>query len=68
MGTNLDPGAEADALAKRLDEIAKAIEGGADPISFKEELDQLLNTEMQERDHEAEARWEESYRREPEER
>jgi hypothetical protein len=64
----VNPADEADALAERLDEIAKAIEGGADPISFKEELDQLLGTEMQERDHEAEARWEESYRRKPEER
>ena len=64
----MSPDAEADALAKRLDEIAKAIEAGADPISFQGELDRLLGTEMEDRDHEAEAHWEETYRRKPEER
>lgn len=64
----MSPAEEADALATRLDEIAKAIEDGAPAISFQEELDRILGTEMQERDHEAEARWEESYRRKPEER
>ncbi len=46
----------------RLDEIAKAIAAGADPHQFDEEMDSLLGTQMEERDHETEARWEDSYR------
>lgn len=50
-------------VKKRLDEIATAIKGGAPAGKFQKELDKLLGTEMEERDHDAEARWEESYRR-----
>lgn len=46
----------------RLDEIAKAIAAGADPKQFDKEMDSLLGTEMEERDHETEERWEDSYR------
>ncbi len=49
-------------VKKRLDEIARAIAGGADPSKFEKEMDALLGTEMEERDHEAEATWEDSYR------
>jgi hypothetical protein len=46
----------------RLDEIADAIKSGARPETFKGELDRLLGTEMDDRDAEAEAHWEEEYR------
>ena len=50
-------------VKKRLDEIATAIARGADPKQFDKEMDKLLGTEMEERDHDTEARWEDSYRR-----
>jgi hypothetical protein len=50
-------------VKKRLDEIAWAIQAGANPAKFEKELNKLLGTEMEERDEEAEAAFEESYRR-----
>jgi hypothetical protein len=50
-------------VKKRLEEIAAAIAAGADPKKFDKEMDQLLGTELPERDAEAEERWENSYRR-----
>lgn len=49
-------------IQQRLEEIAAAIRAGANPNKFQKEMDQLLGTEMAERDSEAEAHWEESYR------
>lgn len=49
-------------IEQRLEEIGRAIELGADPNLFKTEIDQLLGTEMEERDELVEAHWEESYR------
>lgn len=46
----------------RLDEIASAIKGGAKAETFRAEMDRLLGTEMESRDPEAEAHWEETYR------
>jgi hypothetical protein len=46
----------------RLSEIAEMIRQGADPEAFKEELDDLLGTEMADRDPVADATWEEVYR------
>jgi len=48
---------------QRLDEIAQAIADGADPEDFDDEMNELLGTKMEDRDHEAEATWEDSYRR-----
>jgi len=49
-------------VRKRLDEIAKAIAGGADPEKFQKEMDRLLGTEMEEQDDEANERWERQHR------
>jgi hypothetical protein len=49
-------------VSQRLEEIGRAIEQGVDPSFFKAEMDQLLGTEMEERDELVEAHWEESYR------
>ncbi len=49
-------------MKNRLEQIAAAIEGGASPDDFRLELDQLLGTEMEERDPIAEATWEDDYR------
>jgi hypothetical protein len=49
-------------IKKRLDEIGRLIKAGAKPSQFEKELNQLLGTEMEERDPEAEKRWEDSYR------
>jgi hypothetical protein len=43
---------------KRLEEIAKEIQGGARPRDFQLEIDVLLGTEMAERSVEAEAAYE----------
>jgi hypothetical protein len=47
---------------ERLAEIAAEIKKGANPRKFDKEIDQLLGTEMEERDPLVEAHWEESYR------
>jgi hypothetical protein len=47
----------------RLEEIAEAIQGGVSAESFREELDRLLGTEMEDRDRTAEAVWEQDYRK-----
>ena len=53
-------------VRKRLNEIAEAIKAGAEPNQFDKELDRLLNTEIPPRDHEAEAKWENDYRKQVE--
>jgi hypothetical protein len=50
-------------VPKRLAEIAKLIKAGASPKKFEKEIDRLLGTEMEERDEEAEAKWENDYRK-----
>lgn len=50
-------------VKKRLDEIAKLIRGGANPKKFEKEIDRLLGTELEERDEEAEEKWENEYRK-----
>lgn len=50
-------------VPKRLAEIAKLIKAGASPKKFEKEIDKLLGTEMEERDEEAEAKWENDYRK-----
>jgi hypothetical protein len=50
-------------VRERLDEIARAIKRGDDPAKFEKELNRLLGTEMEERDQEAEALFEDDYRR-----
>lgn len=52
-------------VSNRLDEIGAAIAGGAPASRFKLELDALLGTEMEERDHDIEAAWEADYRNGP---
>lgn len=47
-----------------LKEIAKAIKAGVAPEHFKNLMDSLLNTEMEERDKELENVWEINKRRE----
>ncbi len=47
---------------ERLNEIAAAIARGIPASRFKDEMDQLLGTEMDERDPDVEAAWEEDYR------
>ncbi len=49
-------------VRQRLAEIAAAIKAGANPKKFEKEMDQLLGTEMEERDRDTEERWEKSYR------
>ncbi len=51
-------------IKKRIDEIGRLIKAGASPKKFEKELDQLLGTEMEERDVEAEEKWENEYRKE----
>lgn len=46
---------------QRLLDIATAIKNGQDPDSFQLELDQLLETEMEDRDPVAEAAWQADY-------
>jgi hypothetical protein len=53
---------EAEKRADRLDEIGRLIAAGAKPSSFEKELNKLLDTEMEPRDFDEEARWEEDYR------
>jgi hypothetical protein len=50
-------------VTKRLAEIAKLIKAGAAPKKFEKELDRLLGTELEERDEEAEEKWEAEYRK-----
>ena len=50
-------------VSKRLDEIALAIKRGEDPSKFEAEMNRLLGTEMEDRDSEVEAVFEDSYRR-----
>lgn len=49
-------------VQKRLEEIARLVKAGASPRKFEKEIDRLLGTEMEERDPDAEERWEKSYR------
>lgn len=58
----LDRMLRAEHTRARLDEIARLIAEGADAEEFDEEMNELLGTKMEERDHEAEASWEDSYR------
>lgn len=46
---------------ERLAEIAELVKQGADPETFKVELDALLGTEMSGRDPVADATWEAEY-------
>jgi hypothetical protein len=48
-------------VRKRLEEIAAAIRAGAPQSRFQKEMDRLLGTEMEDRDHEAEAKWQTEY-------
>lgn len=48
--------------SERLAEIAALIKAGADPESFKNEIDKLLGTEVAERDEIADSVWEDEYR------
>jgi hypothetical protein len=47
---------------KRLLDIGLQIQHGADPEAFKDELDQILGTDYEERDFEAYVSWEDAYR------
>jgi len=49
-------------VRKRLDEIGRLIKAGAKPSTFEKELNRLLGTELEERDPDAEERWENLYR------
>lgn len=49
-------------VKERLEEIARLIKAGASPKKFEKEMDQLLGTELEDRDPDAEERWENSYR------
>lgn len=51
-------GLDADEAMRR---IAREIQSGADPEHFKDLLDSLLDTEMEERDLDEEERWQRQY-------
>ena len=49
-------------VEKRLKEIAAELKRTGNYAKYEKEMDRLLGTEMEERDEEAEKRWEGSYR------
>lgn len=56
------PGLDEDTTKSLLQEIADAISAGKSAAHFTKAMDTLLGTEMEERDRDREAAWEQGYR------